>query len=79
MPKPHYGYQWQKVRRRVLDACTICALCGHPGADSVDHIIPVSKGGALYDLANLRPAHHDCNSRRGNRPDRALMRTSRRW
>jgi len=40
-----------------------CHLCGHPGADTVDHIIPRSRGGT-DDLDNLRPAHLSCNSAR---------------
>lgn len=46
---------------------TTCRLCGLPGADSADHIVPRSKGGAVYDLTNLRPAHRRCNEARGNR------------
>ena len=45
----------------------VCWLCGLPGADSADHVIPVSKGGAVYALANLAPAHRSCNYARGNR------------
>lgn len=45
-----------------------CWLCGMPGADSADHVIPISRGGAVYDLANLAPAHRACNYGRGNRP-----------
>jgi 5-methylcytosine-specific restriction endonuclease McrA len=65
-----------------------CWLCGQPGATSVDHVVPMSKGGAWFDVANMRPAHLACNQSRGNRvrhyverrvfavvPDR----TSRKW
>lgn len=45
----------------------VCWLCGLPGATTADHIIPRSKGGAVYDLANLGPAHKRCNESRGNR------------
>jgi hypothetical protein len=34
-----------------------CWLCGHGGAGEVDHLKKRSEGGALYDLANARPAH----------------------
>ncbi|MBM7052226.1 HNH endonuclease signature motif containing protein [Rothia sp. ZJ1223] len=33
---------------------------------TADHVIPRSKGGT-DDLSNLRPAHHRCNSARGNK------------
>lgn len=44
---------------------TECHLCGQDGADSADHVIPRSKGGPVWDLANARPAHKLCNIRRG--------------
>ena len=44
---------------------TVCHLCGGPGADTADHIVPRSAGGG-HDLANLRPAHASCNSSRGD-------------
>ena len=37
------------------------------GSDSGDHIIPRAEGGAVYDLANLGPAHRRCNYSRGKR------------
>lgn len=43
-----------------------CHLCRRPGATTKDHLIPYSLGGT-DDLANLRPAHHKCNAKRGNR------------
>lgn len=47
---------------------TVCWLCGLPGANSADHVIPRSQGGAVYDIGNLGPAHRKCNYARGNRP-----------
>ncbi len=57
----------QYVRLTLEEYGTICWLCGLPGANSADHIIPRSKGGAVYELANLGPAHKRCNESRGNR------------
>lgn len=34
-----------------------CWVCGHGGAGEVDHLVKRADGGALYDLANARPAH----------------------
>jgi 5-methylcytosine-specific restriction endonuclease McrA len=45
-----------------------CYLCGLAGADSADHVVPRSLGGAVFDLRNLGPSHRSCNYRRGNRP-----------
>src|SRR4051794_13113450 len=41
------------VRLTLAEYGTTCWLCGLPGANSADHIVPISQGGAVYDLANL--------------------------
>ncbi|MFC7929160.1 HNH endonuclease [Streptomyces cinereoruber] len=67
-----------------------CWLCGHninyrlsPKhrlSFTLDHEIPLSRGGSLLDPANARSAHRACNSARGNRTGTtAPMRASRRW
>lgn len=57
----------------------VCGICGasvdkglkHPDPMSVslDHIVPVSKGGA-HSMANVQCAHLFCNTSKGNRPAR---------
>ena len=48
--------RWKTLRRQILDESDICWICGHHGADTIDHIVPMSMGGQ-NDRANLRPAH----------------------
>lgn len=65
----------KKRARIALDH--ICHLCGkeidmslppfNPLAPELDHIIPISRGGAAYDLENTRWSHSRCNRRKGNR------------
>lgn len=62
----------QYVAATLATYGTVCWLCGLPGATSADHVIPRSKGGAVYDLANLGPSHGRCNSARGNRDAKQL-------
>ena len=50
----------------VLVAPGHCHLCHGPGATSIDHLLPVVRGGTSAP-DNLRPAHHTCNSARGAR------------
>ncbi|WP_082936068.1 HNH endonuclease [Corynebacterium sp. EPI-003-04-2554_SCH2473622] len=60
----------RSVELRALTLATygdICHLCGWPGANTADHLIPRSLGGD-DTLANLRPAHSRCNFSRGNMP-----------
>lgn len=42
-----------------------CHLCAQDGADTADHVIPISKRGT-DDPTNLRAAHKLCNRQRGN-------------
>ncbi|MFF8910179.1 HNH endonuclease [Streptomyces olivaceoviridis] len=71
------SYQWRQLRARTLAASDVCIVCGHRAADAVDHIQPVSKGGARLDPDNVAPIHgvngcpvclRKCNSEKGDRP-----------
>lgn len=75
----YYGHAWRVARAAVLAESTVCGICGREGSTTVDHIIPVSRGGAPYDRANLQPAHERCNYRKGARLRREPMRRSREW
>ncbi len=67
------GRPWRRRRKAVLEASDVCWICGHAGADSVDHLEPLSRDGDPLDLDNLAPAHHQpcptcrrrCNASRG--------------
>lgn len=68
MPK-RTGRPWSRVKAAVIrrDGGR-CHLCGELGADTADHLVPVSHGGALYAMSNLAAAHHNpCNLIRGDR------------
>lgn len=60
------SHRWALIRKAVLRKDDTCWQCGKPGSTTVDHIVPISLGGALLDPANLRPAHLTCNSKRGD-------------
>jgi len=66
--------QWRRLRARVLRAwrgehgnwCPGHARLGHATADlTVDHIIPLSAGGAPFDIANTHVLCRTCNSSKG--------------
>lgn len=62
MPK-RTGRPWQARKRRIIRRDNgICHICGQPGADTADHIIPWANGGTDTD-DNLAAAHHDTGQR----------------
>ena len=53
----HHSRRWRELRAAILAANDTCWMCGRPGADTVDHLLEVAKGGDPFDLRNLAPAH----------------------
>jgi 5-methylcytosine-specific restriction endonuclease McrA len=60
------NWRFEQNRPIVLAWSRICGICGHDGAMTVDHIVPVRRwprgfDGKLlpgvHDLPNLQPAH----------------------
>ena len=77
-PNWRSGHIYIAWKKRVLAMWgTTCHLCGHPGAYTADHLIPVSQwNNQPYDAHLGRPAHGvdgcptckvKCNSSRGNK------------
>ena len=68
---------FEKNRKIILASQNTCGICGleidpsfkspHPLSATVDHIIPVSKGGHPSDLGNLQAAHRICNLQKQDR------------
>lgn len=66
-----------KNKKKILATQSICAICGHPVdkelkfphpmSPTIDHIIPIDKGGHPSDLANLQLAHFSCNRQKSNK------------
>lgn len=51
------------IRARFAYFADRCWICLEPGANSIDHVKPLNKGG-LNIHANIRPAHLGCNAAR---------------
>ncbi|MEU1302802.1 HNH endonuclease [Streptomyces shenzhenensis] len=88
---PRNGRRYRRLVDWLRAQRLPCWLCGHnigyeldarhPLSFTLDHEVPLSRGGDLLDPANARSAHRRCNSARGNRTDAARqpVRSSRRW
>ena len=69
--KPWYSGPWRKVRAEILERDNYRCQIKGPGctgeAGEVDHIPPVSLGGAWYDHENLRASCSRCNQMRNTK------------
>lgn len=68
---------WRTVRRAVLERDRYVCRIGGPrctkAATQVDHIVAVSKGGAPFDMGNLRASCQPCNGRLGGQLGHTAM------
>ena len=74
---PGHRPAFEVARRKILATQDICGICGkpvdktlkspHPMSATVDHIIPLDKGGHPSDLSNLQLAHRCCNREKSNK------------
>lgn len=68
---------FEKNRKIILATQTVCGICGqpvdfsykspHPLSPTVDHIIPLDKGGHPSALENLQLAHRWCNRQKSDK------------
>lgn len=68
---------YEQNKRRILATRDICGICGrpvdkslrfpHPLSPTIDHIIPVDRGGHPSDIDNLQLAHFTCNRQKSNK------------
>ena len=64
-PRPAMPAGWTRTRNRVLRQSDVCYICGQPGADEVDHVIPRHRGGGEA-ASNLHPVHRACHARKSS-------------
>ena len=77
-----YRSQFETNKRIILATQELCAICGkpvdksirypNPLSPSVDHIIPIARGGHPSDLSNLQLAHRICNRAKGTKLQQEL-------
>ena len=58
--------QWRKVRQLVLHRQPYCLHCERKGiyktANTIDHITPINKGGACFNINNLQALCSSCHN-----------------
>lgn len=73
---PH-RYAFDRNRKKILLTQEVCGICGkpvdkslqfpHPLSPTVDHIIPIDRGGHPSAIENLQLAHFCCNRQKSDR------------
>src|SRR5690625_799747 len=68
---------YERNRKRIMATQNTCGICGHPVdfslktphpmSATVDHIIPIAKGGHPSDIENLQLAHWTCNRQKSDK------------
>ena len=68
---------YEKNKKIILRTQNICGICGRPVdlslkagdpmAPTIDHIIPVAKGGHPSDIDNLQLGHAGCNRQKSDK------------
>lgn len=56
----------EQRREKFLQLGNVCYYCGIPGEMTVDHMIPISRGGTDF-VDNIVPACQRCNSKKHDR------------
>lgn len=69
--------EYKRNREKIIKSQSVCAICGqpvdktlsypHPMSATVDHIIPVARGGHPSDISNLQLAHWICNRQKSDK------------
>lgn len=72
-----FRQEYERNKKLILMSQEICGICGKPvdkslpGTDpmgpTIDHIIPIAKGGHPADISNLQLAHRCCNRQKSDK------------
>ena len=67
------GKEWVELKYKYGNSC---AYCGVAGKMTMDHVIPLSKGGP-HRISNIVPACISCNVKKGTKLILPVMRATR--
>lgn len=72
-----FRQEYERNKKKILMTQDTCALCGKPVdkrlkfpdpmSATIDHIIPIDRGGHPSDICNLQLAHMCCNRAKSNK------------
>lgn len=72
-----HGTIFRKNKKIILATQSICGICGkpvdktlrypNPLSPTIDHIVPIDRGGHPSDIQNLQLAHWTCNRQKADK------------
>jgi 5-methylcytosine-specific restriction endonuclease McrA len=71
----YHRKRWKTTREAVLRRDPICKVCNVRLSEQVDHIVPLSQGGAGWDSGNLQGICGRCHALKSGRESRAQTRS----
>jgi 5-methylcytosine-specific restriction protein A len=61
--KTYKTYEWRRYSEQYRREHSECAACGTTdGTMHLDHIVPVSQGGSMWDVRNFQTLCNSCHS-----------------
>ena len=77
---------FERNKKKIYATQKVCGICGqpvdfslrypNPMSKTVDHIIPINRGGHPSDLANLQLAHLSCNRQKSDKVMQETVQTA---
>src|SRR5690625_1472658 len=75
--KGRHRANYERNKKRIMATQNTCGICGHPVdfslkpphpmSPTIDHIIPIAKGGHPSDIDNVQLAHWTCNRQKSDK------------
>lgn len=72
-----FRQEYELNKKKIFMSQRTCGICGKPvdmslpGTDpmgpTIDHIVPIAKGGHPADISNLQLAHRHCNREKSDK------------
>jgi len=56
----------------VLRRDPVCKICGEEASTDADHIVPISRGGAKWNLDNLQGLGPSCHAKKTRQESKAM-------
>jgi 5-methylcytosine-specific restriction protein A len=60
----YHSTRWRRLRLIVLARDPVCRMCGQEASTDADHVVPITRGGAKWNLDNLQGFGPSCHAKK---------------